>query len=411
MKLGHLVSAFCLTATTALSQSAPPLGALSPLDNPHPQAETMVELGRMLFFDPRLSGDASTSCAECHSPEAGFGDGADLARGYPGTRHWRNAQTIVNAAYLTNGLHWDGTIPTLLEQVPGAMGMGVVANIAPAIAEERLKQVPAYTQMFRDIWDEGPTMARIAEAIAAYEQSLVSLDSPFDAAMRGEQNLSDAATRGYQLFNGKAGCINCHNGALTTDQQFHNTSVPPNSEFQTDPLLQVTFRVMMRDFGLEPEVYETFDRDPGRFAATKDTADLGKMRTPPLRYLTYTAPYMHNGVFYTLGDVVAFYNDGGTDDKFGTKSPLIKPLGLSGSEQADLVAFLESMSGSEIIEDFPDIPDYGVRLFPSRSNSLPMPVAQPTGPEAPKQIEQKPNAKSGLSFGGDSGLQVAPSGS
>ena len=415
MKFSHIAAIFCFTAATASAQNIPPLGTPPALVNDHPQAAQMVELGRLLFFDPRLSGDASTSCAECHSPETGFGDGAELSRGYPGTRHWRNSQTVVNSAYLKNGLHWDGTVPSLLHQVPGAMGTSVVANIDSTLAEERLRQIPEYVQYFRAVWSEQPSLERVADAIAAYEQTLVSLDSPFDAFARGEGSLEDDAARGYFLFSGKAGCINCHNGVLATDEDYHNTSVPPNPEFRDDPLLQITFRVMMNEFGLEPEVYDTFDRDPGRYAVTKDPADMGKLRTPPLRYLKYTAPYMHNGVFYTLEEVVDFYNNGGTDDVHGTKSPLIQPLGLTELEKADLVAFLESMSGSEIIEDFPDIPDYGVRLFPSRTGELPAmaAVATPVATPEPVEVEQSNEpANSGLSFGGSSdGLTIKPSGS
>jgi len=416
MKLQYIAIAIGLTATSVTAQALPPLGALPPLTNDHPLAEEMVELGRQLYFDTRLSGDSSTSCAECHNPAFGFGDGAELSRGYPGTKHWRNSQTIVNSAYLTGGLHWDGTVPSLLHQVPGAMGTSIVANIDATLAEERLRQIPEYVAGFNTIWQEAPSMERIAQAIAAYENTIVSTDSAFDQFAQGKASLSASAARGYALFNGKAGCINCHNGVLATDEKFYNTSVPPNPEFKTDPLLQITFRVMMRGFGLEPEVYEAFDRDPGRFPATGDISDLGKLRTPPLRYLKYTAPYMHNGVFYTLDEVVSFYNEGGTEDVFGTKSALIRPLGLSDAEKSDLVAFLESLSGTEIAETFPQIPDYGVLLFPARiGSSLPTP---PTPlPVTDSQLQTgsaktiAPTSQGGLSFGDESeGLTIKPSG-
>lgn len=350
-------------ATLAIAQSFPIITSLPPLEIPEAGYDeaAMAELGSILFFDPRLSGDSSTSCASCHSPTAGWGDSADLSRGYPGTRHWRNAQTLVNAAYLTDGLHWDGTVPSLEEQVPGAMGTSVVANIDPILAEERLRQIPEYVQRFDAIWGDEPTLETISMAIAAFERTLVSNDSPFDLFSQGEVGAFSAeALRGLAVFQGPGNCISCHNGPLATDGLFYNTSVPPNPSFQEDPLLQVTFRTMMRGFGIEESVYQGFDRDPGRYLLTRNNDDLGTMRTPPLRYLRYTAPYMHNGVFYTLQEVVEFYNNGGTDDVFGTKSNLIQPLNLTAQQQSDLVAFLESMSGTEVIVEIPDLPDYDV---------------------------------------------------
>lgn len=325
----------------------------------------IVELGKLLFFDPRLSGDASTACSDCHNPSTGWSDAAELARGYPGTMHWRNSQTIVNMGFMTGGFHWDSGLNSLTDQVHDAMGAGFVANIDTILGEERLRQIPEYEDRFWAIWQEPPTQDRIAESIAAYERSIISADSPFDQYMAGQNwAMTDSAKRGLGLFSGKANCSACHSGSLATDQQFHNTSVPPNAGLAEDPLRQVTFRYLMRVKGLEPAVYEGLDRDPGRYLATQQPEDLGKFRTPPLRYLKYTAPYMHNGTFYTLEEVVDFYNAGGTPDAFGTKSPLIRPLGLTQREKADLVAFLNSMSGSEVLEDVPKLPEYGIRQFP-----------------------------------------------
>lgn len=356
--------ALALTTLGFAAHAADPIQGITA--NDIEQADpAVVELGKMLFFDPRLSGDASTACSDCHDPKFGWGDGAELARGYPGTMHWRNSQTLVNMGFMTGGFHWDSGLASLSDQVHDAMGAGFVANIDTVLGEERLRQIPEYEQKFQAIWGEGPTQAKIAESIAAFERSIVSVDSPFDLYMGGQSDaMSASAMRGMELFNGKANCSSCHNGSMLTDQDFHNTSVPPNIGLSEDPLRQVTFRYLMRVKGLAPEVYEGLDRDPGRYLATQDPDDLGVFRTPPLRYLKYTAPYMHNGVFYTLKDVVEFYNIGGTQDAFGTKSPLIKPLGLSRDEKSDLVAFLESMSGSEIKTDIPSLPQYAVKSFP-----------------------------------------------
>ena len=225
-----------------------------------------------------------------------------MARGYPGTKHWRNSQTVVNMGFVTSGFHWDAGLASLSDQVHDAMGAGFVANIDTVLAEERLRQIPEYRDRFTAIWGEGPTQAQIANSIAAYERSLISDDSPFDLYLAGQSNaLTPSAKRGMELFNGKANCSSCHNGALISDQEFYNTSVPPNLGLSEDPLRQVTFRYLMRVKGIEPSVYQSLDRDPGRYLATKNPDDLGQFRTPPLRYLKYTAPYMHNGVFLHAG--------------------------------------------------------------------------------------------------------------
>ncbi|MDA9865138.1 c-type cytochrome [bacterium] len=353
-----LTTVFTGLASVAHSDRIKKLPPLPEFENSD-QEPAMADLGRLLFFDARLSGDGSVSCADCHSPDFGYGDGAELARGYPSTKHWRNSQTLVNTAFIENGLHSDGSVASLREQVSGAMLTPFAHNISVALAEERLRQAPQYVAAFNDIWNEPPNLNRIAQAIAAYERTLISADSPFDRFVSGDHNaLSAPAVRGLQLFAGKANCIACHTGALATDEEFHNTSVPKNPELFEDPERQITFRTAMRGFDVPEEIYMSLERDPGLYAVTKDENDLGAFRTAPLRYLAYTAPYMHNGIFYTLEEVVEFYNNGGTEDHFGTKSPLIKPLGLTEAEQADLVAFLESMSGTEITDEIPDLPEY-----------------------------------------------------
>lgn len=355
------IGIIALAAGAASAQTVPPLGLLPPIERveTQPNGPAIAELGRMLFFEPRLSGDGSTACADCHDPMSGWADGTDLARGYPGTMHFRNSQTVVNTAYITGGFHWDAGLKSLSHQVHDAFGAAFIANVDAFLAEERLRQIPDYRLRFEAIWGEGPTMATISEAIATFERTLISDDSPFDRFLTGDRSaLSAAAQRGYALFNGKANCIACHNGPLGSDERVHNTSVPPNPAMQDDPLRNVTFRVLMRKLGVDPEVYEALDRDPGRYISTGKPQDIGAFRTPPLRYLIYTAPYMHNGAFWDLREVVEFYNDGGTQDVFGNKSPLITPLGLSDSEMDDLVAFLESMSGSEVTMVAPTLPDY-----------------------------------------------------
>lgn len=360
------IGALFLTAAVTSAQAPAPLAALpeAPVPADAPLTEDRVELGKLLYFDSRLSGDGSISCADCHEPKQGWGDGGDLSRGYPGTMHWRNSQTIVNSAYL-DAWFWTSSSPTLEKQAHAAITGALAGNLKPVLAEERLKQIPRYVELFKKVYNAAPNYDQTLSAIAAYERTIVSDDSPFDQYMRGDKTaLNTQQLRGKALFEGRANCITCHNGALMTDQKHYNLGVPPNPAFEEDPQRQIAMRERMRSKGFSEDVYLKLDRDPGRFRATKDMADIGKFRTAPLRYTKYTAPFMHNGVFFTLEEVVDFYNQGGGEDPFGTKTDKIKPLGLSDAEKADLVAFLESLSGKEILVERPKLPPYGLLKFP-----------------------------------------------
>lgn len=348
-----------LAAATLSSAQAPaPLAALPevPVPKDAPLTPDRVELGKLLYLDSRLSGDGSISCADCHDPKQGWGDSGDLSRGYPGTMHWRNSQTIVNSAYL-NAWFWTSSSPTLEKQANSAITGALAGNLKPILGEERLKQIPRYVELFKKVYGEAPSYEKALSAIAAYERTVISDDAPFDRYMRGDKTaLNEQQLRGKALFEGKANCLACHNGPLLTDQQHYNLGVPPNPAFEEDPQRQIAMRERMRSKGFSEDVYLKLDRDPGRFRATKDMADIGKFRTAPLRYTQYTMPYMHNGVFFTLAEVVEFYNQGGSDDPFGTKTDKIKPLGLSEAEKSDLVAFLESLSGTEVLVERPESP-------------------------------------------------------
>ncbi len=347
----------------AVGQKAfPPLGPLPPVPIPpdNPQTPAKVELGKLLYFDPRLSGDATTSCASCHDPKLGWGDGNDLSRGYPGTLHWRNSQTILNVAYLDKWF-WTGSSPTLEAQARAAITGPLAQNMNPGLAEERLKQIPEYVKLFQEAFGGPPTFENILKAIAAFERTILSRNVPFDRYMQGDKAaLTPEQVKGLELFQGKAGCIQCHHGPLFTDQDFHNLGVPKHPAFEENPLRQIAMRERMKAKGIPEAVYLAFDRDPGRYLDTKQEEDKGKFRTPPLRELKYTAPYMHNGVFTTLEEVIEFYDKGGGEDPFGTKSPLIKPLGLTTEEKAALRAFLESLSGEEVLVELPVLPEYGI---------------------------------------------------
>lgn len=347
----------------------PPLGPLPPVAIPpdNPQTPAKIELGKLLYFDPRLSGDSTTSCATCHEPKLGWGDGGALSRGYPATLHWRNSQTILNVAYL-NKWFWTGSSSTLEAQAKAAMTGPLAQNMNPALAEERLKQIPDYVRLFKEAFGEPPSFDRALNAIVAFERTIVSQNVPFDRYMQGDKTaLTTQQIKGLELFQGRAGCIQCHNSSMLTDQDFHNLGVPKHPDFETEPLRQIAMRERMKSKGVPKAVYMAFDRDPGRYLDTKKDEDQGKFRTPPLRELTYTSPYMHNGVFKTLDEVIAFYDQGGGEDPFGTKSPLIKPLALSAEEKAALRAFLESLSGDEILVELPTLPSYGILPVPQLS--------------------------------------------
>ncbi|MEM9794742.1 MAG: cytochrome-c peroxidase, partial [Pseudomonadota bacterium] len=174
--------------------------------------------------------------------------------------------------------------------------------------------------------------------------------------MRGDDDaLTQTQKRGLDLFVGKANCAACHSGPLLSNEAFYNTGVPPYDGWEDDPLAQITFRFELFAKGVTEDKYRSLKDDPGLYFRTKQDADLGKFRVPSLRYTAYTFPYMHNGMIETLRDVVVFYNEGGGENEFSaTKSPLIQPLGLTDAEIDDVVAFLESLSGEEILIEEPE---------------------------------------------------------
>jgi cytochrome c peroxidase len=335
-----------------------------PVSADDPPTPAKIALGKFLYFDPRLSGDGSLSCASCHDPRLGWGDGGDLSRGYPGTLHWRNSQTILNAAYLGK-LFWTGSSPDLPAQAKAAITGPLAQNMNPALMEERLRQIPDYVGLFKEGYGEPPTFEKALKAISAFERTVVSRNVPFDRYMKGDTSaLTPLQVKGLELFQGKAGCVQCHNGPLLTDQKLYTLGLPKNPGFEQEPQRQIAMRERMRAKGIPEEVIRTLDRDPGHYLDTKRDEDKGKFRTAPLRELRYTAPYMHNGVFVSLDEVIDFYDRGGGDDPFGTKSPLIRPLRLTAAEKAALLAFLDGLSGDQILVDPPELPEYNILPLP-----------------------------------------------
>jgi cytochrome c peroxidase len=327
-----------------------------PKDNP--ATKEKVALGRLLYFDPRMSADGATSCNTCHPAHTGYTARTAISMGGTGTSHWRNASTLYNVAYFEK-FNWDGARGSIEDQNDGAWSGAVAGNVDADLAEERLAQVPDYRTRFKAVFgEEYPTWANALRAVAAFQRTLNSTNVPFDAFLKGDDKaIVEAAKRGYKLFTGKANCVQCHDGALLSDDRYHNLGVPPSPDFLNSPNKQITFRFEQASNGVPRQMYESARDDLGLYYVTKRPGDIGKFRTASLRELKHTAPYMHNGVFKTLPEVIDFYDQGG--GKHPNKSPLLGPLKLTKEEKADLLALLESLSGDPLTDKPPPLPLYG----------------------------------------------------
>lgn len=310
-----------------------PLG-LSALAVPqnNPLTGERILLGRKIFFDKRLSLHNARSCATCHLPDHGFAESLNLSISADGRTQRRNAPSILNVGYLT-ALTWDGRFHSLeaqaLEPFTAWGDMGIELDEAL----NRLKAEPEYLKLFRKAFNSAPTEQGLAEALACYVRSLVSGGTRFDQFMFGGRKdaLTDAEKEGYALFTGRARCAECHNvslkptgrsqaaAALFTDQKFHNLGVGFNHGRMWDL---------------------------GRYGVTGVPSDWGVFRTPSLRNVALTAPYMHDGSLATLEEVVEFYDCGGKPNP--NLSTTIKPLKLSADEKAALVAFLRALTDPEL---------------------------------------------------------------
>jgi cytochrome c peroxidase len=312
--------------------SNPPLGlpALGAQDMPSPE---QIALGRKLFFDPGLSENASMSCATCHEPGEGFTQNArPTPLGSDGTGLRRNAPTLLNVGYARVFMH-DGAEPSLRSQALAPLFNPLeMANTDFSGVIERVRKRADYRGLFEAAFGKPVTIPLIGTAIASYERSLLSANSAFDRWRYGGQSaaLTDAAQRGFDLFTGKAGCSACHvvgdRWALFTDHSFHNTGVGYLAE-------------QKRLAGQTQQALH----DRGRQEVTFRREDLHKFKTPTLRNVALTAPYMHDGSLATLEDVVRYYRQGGSQDP--NKDPAIRPLALSDEDVAALVAFLGSITG------------------------------------------------------------------
>ncbi len=302
----HLVLLLTLLGQFAV---AGPIGLLSRDDIEYPSGKAPskdeVELGKILFFDPRLSGNKSQSCATCHDPNLGWGYGVAKGFGSEGNVLPRNSPHVYNLAWMTS-FFWDGRADSLEKQILLAIKNPLTMNLPEGEMLKRISNVPYYEGQFKKAYKDGITYENVGKALAGFQRELIVDDTPFDRFMKGNKNaMSPEAVRGMNLFTGKAKCTTCHDGGNFTDGSYHNLGMG--------------------------------DKDIGRGKVDSNMAY--RFRTPTIRNVSLTAPYMHDGSLATLEDVIRFYNRGGN-----VPNRDIKKLGLTDLEIQDLVAFLGALT-------------------------------------------------------------------
>lgn len=322
LAVGMMLALLILASTIALADNASsgslPLG-LKPLPIPddNPITPEKVELGKQLYFDKRLSCDETVSCASCHDPKKGWSNGEAVATGVRGQKGGRSAPTIINAAY-HNLQFWDGRANQLEGQAVGPIENPIEMDHKLEDCVKKLNDIPGYRQQFQKVFGTSVTKDGIAKAIAAFERTILSGDAPFDRFKAGDKTaLSEAAQRGMKVFFNKAHCSACHTGHNFSDAAFHNIGVGMDAE--------------------KPDL--------GRYEISKLEGDKGAFKTPTLREIARTAPYMHDGRFQTLEEVVDYYDKGGHPNPQLDEE--MHELKLSQQDKADLVTFLKEGLASE----------------------------------------------------------------
>ena len=324
-----LVFPLAALAAAALASdvvSAVEPAGLPPVQHPkdNPPTPEKIALGKQLYFDGRLSADNKVSCASCHDPAKGFSNGEQFATGVEGKKGGRNSPTVINTAY-QKFQFWDGRAQSLEEQALGPIQNPIEMNLTLDAVVAKVNAIEGYRKQFQAVFGTDVTSDGIGKAIAAYERTVLSGDAPYDKFKAGDKAaLTEGAQRGMKLFFGKANCSACHAGASFTDNGFHNIGIP--------------------------------GKDDGRFTITKFEGDKGGLRTPTLREIARTGPYMHDGSLKTLEEVVAHYNKGGTpNDQLDEE---IFALKLTNEQLADLVTFLKEglASASYPLHTAPELP-------------------------------------------------------
>jgi cytochrome c peroxidase len=294
-----------------------------PKDNPYTPEK--AALGKMLFFDTRLSRDKNLSCASCHNPSFGWEVPFATAIGAGGKPLGRHAPTVLNLAW-GKQFFWDGRAPTLEAQARGPIEAAVEMDLPLATAVVRLKQVQGYVSAFSKAFpQDGLSETTLLQALATFERTVVTGDTPFDRWVRGDAKaVGPDVKRGFALFTGKANCASCHTGWNFTDDKFH-------------------------DIGLETN-------DKGRMNVSQEAGDQHAFKTPGLREIAARAPYMHHGQVESLEAVLAHYVTGGVSRP--SRSPLIKPIDLTRQDTDDLLAFLRSLSSPQSTLTMPNLPSH-----------------------------------------------------
>jgi len=291
-----------------------PFGLPTPVEAGEAASDDVVALGRSLFFDPILSIDRTIACASCHRPERGFADSRPLSIGAGGTRTLRNAPTLLNRAY-GKSFMWDGRAATLEEQVLLPIENELEMNLPLEQALARLAADERYANEFHEVYGSPPTREALANVLAHFVRRLYRGDSPVDHFRAGQREaLTPVERAGMWLYESRGGCWRCHVGANFTDEDFHNTGVGAEDG--------------------QPE--------EGRYTVTGREEDRGRFKTPTLRGLALTAPYMHDGSLETLEEVVEFYRQGGRPN--AQLDEAIRPVEMSDQDATNLVAFLRALS-------------------------------------------------------------------
>ena len=323
------------------------------IPNDNPQSIEKISLGKLLFNENRFSKDGSVSCASCHVLAKTYTDGLAVAKGINGQQGTRNSPTLVNAAFF-NTLFLDGRAKSLEEQALGPLinpiehGLESHQLIVDVIANDT-----SYIQQFEKVFDikkDEITIQYVSKAIASFERTLISGDSPFDRHLFGRDHsaLSSSAERGLDVFKRNGNCVTCHeiswNNALFSDNRFYNIGVGFKN------LTQILDEFIADiELGKKPEEFPLTAQqrsELGRFNVTKDVKDIGKFKTPTLRNIALTAPYMHDGSFKTLEEVIEHYDKGGDKNHFIDSK--IFPLHLTQQEKKDLLEFMKSLTSSNM---------------------------------------------------------------
>lgn len=321
LRLAFVTPLFVVVAAVAWAEKPKvdsrlaPLPAAAPAPADNPTTDAKVALGKQLFFDPRLSGGNTLSCSSCHQPHKAFGDSIDWNKGETGITMVRNTQSCLNVGFHST-FFWDGRATSLEEQATGPITSPVEMNQPLDELERELNEVPGYVSQFQTAFGAKPDRKNIAQALAAYQRTLISGPSAFDRYLAGDEHaLSDKAKRGLALFTGEARCIECHSGPNLSNGKFYRMGIS--------------------------------EEDLGRAAFTGKKDDRYKFRTPSLRNVADTGPYMHHGLMHSLEQVVTHYYRGTSHtstDGLPNEAPNLEDRSLD--EVPYLIAFLESLSGT-----------------------------------------------------------------